>query len=87
MGTANRDASQITVRNRNKAVNSYYQEWKNATVTPTGAVSQAATRPTGAGAQVIAQIGLGCTACYAATGVDSNQAVYPPNRSSGGEQI
>lgn len=84
MGTGNRDASQVTIKNRNKAENSYYQEWKNVTVTPVGAVNQAVTRPTGAGAAVIAEIGLGCKACYEATEVDPNQPLYPANRSSGG---
>ena len=83
MGTGNRDASQVTVRKRNMAENAYYEQWKNATVTPTGAVNHAVTRPTGAGAAVVSQIGLGCTACYAATGVDSNQNQIQ-NRSSGG---
>lgn len=83
MGTANRDASQITVKNRNKAVNAYYQEWKNVTVTPTAGISQAVTRPTGAGAAVISQIGLGCTSCFAATEVDVNQNQIQ-NRTSGG---
>ena len=86
MGTANRDASQVTVRKRNMAENAYYEQWKNVTVTPTGAVSQAATRPTGAGAAVVSEIRLGCTACYAATGVDVNQGQID-NRSSGGQQI
>lgn len=83
MGTANRDASEVSKRNRNKALNAYYEQWKNVTVTPVGAVSHAATRPTGAGARVVAEIGLGCTACYAATGVDVNQNQID-NRTSGG---
>ena len=41
---------------------------------------------TGAGAAVVSQIGLGCTACFAATGVDVNQNQIP-NRSAGCEQI
>jgi hypothetical protein len=86
MGTANRDASEVSKRNRNKALNAYYTQWKNVTVTPVDGVSHAVTRPTGAGAAVVSQIGLGCTACYAATGVDVNQNQIP-NRSSGGEQI
>jgi hypothetical protein len=77
MGTGNRDASQVTMKNRNKAESAYYNDWKNVTVTPVGAVSHAATRPTGAGAAVVAEIGLGCTACYAATGVDVNQDQIP----------
>ena len=83
MGTANRDASEVSKRNRNKAENAYYQQWKNVTVTPTGAVSNSVTRPTGAGARVVAEIGLGCTACFAATGDDVNQNQIP-NRTSGG---
>lgn len=83
MGTANRDASEVSKRNRNKAENAYYQQWKNVTVTPVDGVSQAVTRPTGAGARVVAEIGLGCTACYAATGVDVNQNQID-NRTSGG---
>jgi hypothetical protein len=86
MGTANRDASEVSKRNRNKALNAYYEQWKNVTVTPVDGVSHAVTRPTGAGAAVVSQIGLGCTACYAATGVDVNQNQIA-NRSSGGEQI
>lgn len=86
MGTANRDASQVTVRKRNMALNAYYEQWKNVTVTPVDGVSQAVTRPTGAGAAVVSEIRLGCTACYAATGVDVNQNQIA-NRSSGGEQI
>jgi hypothetical protein len=85
MGTANRDASQITVRNRNKAENSYYEAWKSATVTASGPVNMAVTRPTGAGAAVVAEIKLGCSACYVDnTTTDPNQTRYPPNYSSGG---
>jgi hypothetical protein len=83
MGTANRDASQVTVKKRNQAENAYYNDWKNATVLATGSTNVAVTRPTGAGAQVIEEIKLGCVSCYAATGVDKNQ-LTPPNYSSGG---
>lgn len=83
MGTANRDASEVSKRNRNKAQNAYYEQWKNVTVTPVDGVSHAVTRPTGAGAAVVSEIRLGCTACFAATGVDANQNQIP-NRSSGG---
>jgi hypothetical protein len=81
MGTGNRDASQVTVRNRNKAENSYYEGWKTAT----SASNSAATRPTGAGAAVISEIKLGCTACFVDNNTsDPNQMRYPPNYSSGG---
>jgi hypothetical protein len=83
MGTANRDASQVTVKKRNQAENAYYNDWKNATVLANGPVNAAVTRPTGAGAQVISEIKLGCVACYAATGVDVNQNAIP-NYSTGG---
>jgi hypothetical protein len=83
MGTANRDASQVTVKKRNQAENAYYNDWKNVTVLAGGSTNMAVTRPTGAGAQVIAEIKGGCVACYAATGVDVNQNPIP-NYSSGG---
>lgn len=83
MGTTNRDASQVTIKKRNMAENAYYNDWKNVTVTPVGKASSAATRPTGAGAAVVAEIKLGCTACFVANNNDQdpNQLQYPPNRS------
>ena len=83
MGTTNRDASQVTIKKRNMAENAYYNDWKNVTVTPTGNVSTAATRPTGAGAAVVAEIKLGCTACFVENNNDQdpNQLKYAPNRS------
>ena len=84
MGTTNRDASQVTVKKRNMAENAYYNDWKNVTVTPTnGNANMAATRPTGAGAAVVAEIKLGCTACFVENNNDQdpNQLQYPPNRS------
>lgn len=80
MGTANRDASQITKRNRNKAENSYYSQWQSATNNG----NSATTRPTGAGAAVVAEVKLGCTACVEDNSADPNQPRYPVNRSSGG---
>ena len=83
MGTSNRDASQVTVRNRNKAENSYYNDWKSATMTPTNGVSNAAvTGPAGAGAAVLSEIKLGCMACneYNNT-TDPNQQI-PSNPST-----
>jgi hypothetical protein len=84
MGTANRDASQVTVRNRNKAANSYYNDWKSATMTPANGISNAAaTSPAGAGAAVISEIKLGCMACNEEnTTTDPNQQRYPFNPSS-----
>jgi hypothetical protein len=83
MGTSNRDASQVTVRNRNKAANSYYNDWKSATMTPANGISNAAaTSPAGAGAAVISEIKLGCMACneYNNT-TDPNQQI-PSNPST-----
>jgi hypothetical protein len=83
MGTSNRDASQVTVRNRNKAENSYYNDWKTATMTPANGISNpAATSPAGAGAAVISEIKLGCMACNAENTTDPNQTRYPFNPSS-----
>jgi hypothetical protein len=88
MGTSNRDASQVTVKNRNKSESAYYNDWASKTMlaTSAGAVNYAATKPTGAGAEVVAEIRLGCTACtdIAKNGSDPNTAVYPFNPSSGG---
>ena len=84
-----RDASLVTKNNRNKAVNSYYNEWKSATVNSSNP-SQATTTPTGAGAEVIGQIKLGCEACRAESsfGVlpnpDPNVERYPFNPSTNG---
>lgn len=89
MSVTVRDASLVTKRNRNIAENSYYTQWKNATVL-SAAPSQATSNPTGAGAQVVAEIKLGCQACVARNdfGVippsDANTQVYPFNPSSGG---
>jgi hypothetical protein len=55
MGTSNRDASQVTVKNRNKAENSYYNDWKNATMTTGGAPGNMALKaPANTSAEVLA---------------------------------
>jgi hypothetical protein len=91
MGTANRDASQVTVKNRGKAVNAYYNDWKSATVNNNGGGNKAISMFAAAGAEVIQQQRAGCEACNAVTNElngspDANVSVYPPNRSSGGPQ-
>ena len=89
MSVTVRDASLVTKRNRNIAVNSYYTQWKAATVT-SATPTQAASNPAGAGAEVIAQVKEGCQACVARNnfGVlpdpDPNTDLYPFNPSSGG---
>jgi hypothetical protein len=94
MPCAIRDASMVTLKNRNKALNAYYNDWKAATVTATGAtVSQAVTPPAATSAEVIAEIREGCAACYAVSNnqnkvlgltYDTNISLYPDNRSAGG---
>lgn len=90
MGTANRDASQITMRNRNKALNSYYDAWKSATVN-SSAPTQGLKAPAGTSAEVVAQVQAGCVACtiytntrVSASNPDPNQTLYPSNLSRGG---
>ena len=85
-----RDASIVTVRNRNKALNSYYNDWKNKTVLSTAANS-ATTPPASTSAEVVAEIRLGCQACLAVSNntnkifglaYDANISLYPENPSS-----
>jgi hypothetical protein len=91
MGTANRDASQITVRNRNKALASYYSSWESATMKTGGTnVIMSLKAPAVNSAELIAQENSGCVACLIEknnmTGAtpDPNQPLYPTNGSRGG---
>ena len=85
MGTSNRDASQVTTKNRNKSESAYYNDWASKTVKANGTgLNYAASKPTGAGATVVSEIRLGCTACTSAAGGDPNSPEYPFNPSSGG---
>lgn len=91
MGTANRDASQITVRNRNKALASYYSSWESATMKTGGTnVVMSLKAPGINSAEIIAQQNSGCVACLIEknnmTGgtPDPNQPLYPNNPSRGG---
>lgn len=89
MNVAVRDASLVTKRNRNKALNAYYQGWKTATVNSSNA-NPALTAPAATSAEVVAQIKEGCVACTiytnsrAATNPDPNQVLYPFNPSACG---
>ena len=89
MNVSVRDASLVTKRNRNQAEFSYYQGWQNATVLSANP-SPATTTPTGAGAQVVAEIKQGCQACNIYTNSritpnpDPNTTLYPFNPSAGG---
>jgi hypothetical protein len=82
MGVANRDASLLTQKRRNMAENAYYNGWK-AAVNAGG--NAALTGPAKAGAEVLSEIKLGCTACtiIAENGSDPNKQRYPTNVSSG----
>jgi hypothetical protein len=93
MSTTVRDASLVTQRNRNKAINAYATQFATA-VTNSAAPQVGATRPALTSAEVVTQIQLGCTACLAyntntsnalgLAGTDSNIALYPNNPSRGG---
>lgn len=89
MNVAVRDASLVTTRNRNKALNAYYQDWKSATVNSSNA-NPALKAPAATGAEVVAQIKEGCVACQIYTNSritpnpDPNQVLYPFNPSACG---
>jgi hypothetical protein len=93
MSTTVRDASLVTQRNRNKAINAYATQFATA-VTNSAAPLAGVTGPATTGAETVTQIGLGCTACLAyntntsnalgLSGTDPNIALYPDNRSRGG---
>lgn len=80
MGVANRDASQLTLKKRNKTQNAYSNDFKAAVLTGNSAL----TSPARTSAEVVSEIKLGCTACYIENNTtDPNQVRYPPNFSSG----
>jgi hypothetical protein len=81
MGVANRDASQLTLKKRNKTENAYSNGFKAAVL----AGISTATPPARTSAEVVSEIKLGCTACYIENNSDAdpNQRRYPPNFSSG----
>ncbi len=84
-----RDASLVTKNNRNKAVNAYYTQWKDATMNTASANAALVGGPAGAGAEVVAQIKLCCEQCVKLTNFlnntpDGNMTLYPFNPSSGG---
>ncbi len=89
MNVAVRDASLVTVRNRNKALNSYYQGWAAATVNSSNA-NPALKAPAATSAEVVGQIKLGCVACtiynnsLLTPNPDPNQVLYPFNPSACG---
>jgi len=86
-----RDASLVTQRKRNMALNSYYETWKAATVNSSSPVS-GLKAPAATGAEVVKQISAGCRACYILENEalkeqglgDPNLSRYPANPSAGG---
>ena len=91
MPTAVRDASLVTKRNRDIALNSFYNSWKTATMNTPNA-NPAVTSPASTSAEVLAEIRNGCTACAALENFNAmalgapmaNVTRYPPNPSFGG---
>lgn len=85
------DASLVTARKRNIALNSYYQTWKTATVKSSSPLP-ALKAPAGNGAELVKQIFLGGTAEYILANEalkekglgDRNVSRYPANPSAGG---
>jgi hypothetical protein len=86
-----RDASLVTTKNRGKALNAYYNDWKNSVggTTPNSAL----TPPAMTSAEVVAEIREGCVACNAVSNeaakvlgqtYDANVSLYPFNPSSSG---
>jgi hypothetical protein len=83
MGLTNRDSSVLTMKRRGMAENSYYTQWKAATMN-TSTPMQGVTAPAKVSAEVISEITLGCSTCTAIAGTDPNMRQYPFNPSSGG---
>ena len=67
------------------AENSYYTQWKAATMN-TSSPLPGVTSPARVSAEVIAEITLGCSTCAANANpqTDPNLSAYPFNPSSGG---
>jgi len=97
MGVTNRDASWLTQKRRGVALNGYYQSWKANTVNSSNSPGLVFTPPGATGAETLTNAHLGECVCYTYNNAlvqqgntssgqryDSNQAVYPPNFSSGG---
>lgn len=86
-----RDASLVTIKKRNIALNSYYNGWLSA-VNSTYA-NNSLTSPAATSAEVLAEIHQGCSSCYAVSNntaknaglaYDKNVSLYPNNPSAGG---
>lgn len=83
MGVTNRDSSILTQKRRGMAENSYYTQWKQATMS--NAVAQQGLRaPAIVSGAIVSEIALGCSTCVANANpqTDPNMGVFNP--SSGG---
>jgi hypothetical protein len=65
MPTAVRDASSVTIRNRNMADFSYYTAWQNQTMKTTGPANFAVNPPVVGGANLLSGVTLGGVATLA----------------------
>jgi hypothetical protein len=80
MGVSNRDASLLTQKKRNIAVNAYYEAWKAGVASGNSAV----TGPARSSAELVSEKKLGCIACNVLSNTtDANVTRYPTNVTSG----
>lgn len=71
MPTAVRDASLVTIKNRNIALNNYYNDWKTNTMSAVRP-SQALTTPGFTGAETLVQAKDGCVQCTVLSNIALN---------------
>jgi hypothetical protein len=76
MNVAVRDASLVTVRNRNKALSSYNVQFQNATMLSSNPNHTLIAGPAGNSAEVLTQVKLGCIACEQLTNPTTEHPVY-----------
>ena len=83
MGVTNRDSSLLTQKRRGMAENSYYTQWKEATMS--NAVAQQGLKaPAVVSGAIVSEMKLGCATCVdnSTPQNDRNRGVFNP--SSGG---
>ena len=71
MPTAVRDASLVTIKNRNIALNNYYNDWKTNTMSATRP-SQALVAPGITSAETLTQAKDGCVQCTVLSNIALN---------------
>ncbi len=79
MNVAVRDASLITIRNRNKALSSYNVQFQNATMNSASPNQSLIAGPCGKSPEILTQVKLGCIACEQLTNPTAEHPVYPFN--------